>query len=168
MLGGLYVGLMSWKMPRLGPILATEGALLILLILVFSPLSFNYSYVWLMYPLTVALYFGTEATPRSAERRVMIGAVAGALGLLALSLVSARTAAGYGNSFWAAIVLFVALAWKLAVDPAVGSPIQQVAAFVTRPRRKRVVTALPVAEGSPARPSGPHRSPLGSRAESRK
>ena len=159
-LGGLYVGLMSWKMPRPGPILATEGALLILLILVFSPLSFNYSYVWLLYPLTVALYFGTEAAPRSAERRVMVGAVAGSLGLLALSLVSARTAAGYGNSFWAAIALFAALAWKLAVDPAVGSPVQQVAAWVARPGRKRLARAISTSAGSPARPSGPHRSPI--------
>ena len=164
-LGGLYVGLMSWRMPRPGPILATEGALLILLILVFSPLSFNYSYVWLMYPLTVALYFGTEAAPRSAERRIMIGAVAGSLGLLALSLVSARTAAGYGNSFWAAITLFVALAWKLAVDPSVGSPLQRVIAFLTRSKRVQPALTMPT---SSSRPSGPHRSPLGERSEARK
>ncbi len=62
-LGSLYVGLMPWRAPRTRPTAAIEGALLLLLILVFSPLSFNYFYVWLLYPLTVALYLGGEAPP---------------------------------------------------------------------------------------------------------
>ena len=35
---------------------AIEFALITLLIVMFSPLSFNYAYVWLIYPLTVALH----------------------------------------------------------------------------------------------------------------
>ncbi len=66
-LGTLYVALMPWRAPRTGPVAAIEGALLLLLILAFSPLSFNYFYVWLLYPLTVALYLGGEAPPRSTR-----------------------------------------------------------------------------------------------------
>ncbi len=163
-LGGLYAGLIPWRMPQRGPILATEGALLTLLILVFSPLSFNYSYVWLLYPLTVALYFGTEAPPRTRTRRVMLGAVTVSLALLALSLVSSRTAAGYGNSFFAALTLFGALSWKLAVDPAVGSPIQQILRFATKPKVRRTSRTMPT-PAQPARLSGPHRAPQSDRSE---
>ena len=131
-LGGLYVGLMPWRAPLTGPVAAIEGALLLLLILAFSPLSFNYFYVWLLYPLTVALYLGGEAPARSAERRIMVGSVAGSLGLLALSLVSTRVAAGYGNSLLAAALLFAALGSKLATDPAVDSPIRRCLGFVRR------------------------------------
>ena len=35
---------------------AIEFALVTLLIVMFSPLSFNYAYVWLIYPITVALH----------------------------------------------------------------------------------------------------------------
>ena len=45
---------------------AIEYALLILLILMFSPLSFNYFYVWLLYPLTLALHLGDGGAPGSA------------------------------------------------------------------------------------------------------
>ena len=165
-LGGIYASLIPWRAPRTGPVLATEGAMLTLLILAFSPLSFNYSFVWLMYPLTVALFFGTEAAPGSAERRVMIGAVAGSLGLLALSLVSTRAAAGYGNSFFAAMTLFAALAWKLAVDPTAQSPARQILTFLARPRARRAKLASVPTTDQPAQPSGPHRKPQGLRTES--
>ncbi len=160
LLGGLYVALMPWGGPRTRPVAAIEGALLILLILVFSPLSFNYFYVWLLYPLTVALHLGGEAPPRSLDRRIMIGSVAGSLGLLGLSLVSTRVAAGYGNSFCAAATLFAALAWKLAADPAVDSPLHRVAAWATRRRSPQPAGSLTVSLPRP------HRSPQGDRQAS--
>jgi Glycosyltransferase family 87 len=123
-LGGLYVGLMPRKANRNQVSSAIEYALLILLILMFSPLSFNYSFVWLLYPLTLALHLGLEAPARSACRRVLIGSVAGSIGLLGLSLVESRTAAGYGNSFFAAFALLVALGWRLGIEPGADSPIQ--------------------------------------------
>ena len=123
-LGGLYVGLMPSKAKRNQMTSAIEYAWLVLLILMFSPLSFNYFYVWLLYPLTLAIHLGLEAPKRSAGRRLLLGSVAVSLGLLALSLVSSRTAAGYGNSFFAGAVLLVSLGWRLAVEPDSGSPIQ--------------------------------------------
>ncbi len=123
-LGLLYIGLMPRKANRNRITSSLEYALLVLLILMFSPLSFNYFYVWLLYPLTLALHLGYEAPGRSAVRRVMLGSVVGSIGLLSLSLVESRTAAGYGNSFFAAVVLLVALGWRLGSEPGAESPIQ--------------------------------------------
>lgn len=153
LLGGLYVALMPWKEPGAGAASAIEGALLLLLILMFSPLSFNYSFVWLMYPLTVALHLGLESARGSAGRRALIGSVALALGSLALSTVSSRTAAGYGNSLLAAFALFAALGWRLAVEPGVGSPIQVAARRLARLRgRAADPTSFPPAPHSVAAP----------------
>jgi hypothetical protein len=123
-LGGLYVGLMPRKESRNQVSSAIEYALLILLILMFSPLSFNYFYVWLLYPLTLAMHLGLEAPSGSAGRRVLLGSVAASLGSLAFSLVSSRTAAGYGNSFFAGAILLAGLGWRLGVEPGADSPIQ--------------------------------------------
>jgi hypothetical protein len=123
-LGGAYVALMPRKANRNQVSSAIEYALLALLILMFSPLSFNYSFVWLLYPLTLALHLGLEASERSASRRVLIGSVVCSISLLGLSLVESRTAAGYGNSFFAAFVLLVALGWRLAIEPGADSPVQ--------------------------------------------
>ncbi len=129
LLGGLYVALMPPKANRNRASSSIEYGLLVLLILMFSPLSFNYSFVWLLYPLTLAMHLGLEAPVRSAGRRILLGSVASSLGLLALPLVSTRTAAGYGNSFFAAAVLLVSLGWRLGVEPGAGSPIQVGARF---------------------------------------
>ena len=135
LLGGLFVALMPWKRPEgeaVGPAASIEVALLLLLILMFSPLSFNYFYVWLLYPMTVALHLGLRSPRGSLGRRVLVGSVAGSIGSLALSIVSSRTAAGYGNSFMAAAILFAALGWRLAVEPGLGSPVQLVGALIRR------------------------------------
>ncbi len=160
LLGGSYVALMPWKAPRAGPPAAIEGAMLLLLILMFSPLSFNYAFVWLLYPLTVALHLGLAAPAGSAGRRVLVGSVAGSLASLGLSIVSARTAAGYGNSFVAAAILLVALGWRLAVEPGLDSPAQVGARLAARAwararRRGRdsippVYPSLPAPHGSKA------------------
>ncbi len=152
-LGGLYVGLMPWKATRTGTAASIESALLILLILIFSPLSFNYAFVWLLYPLTVALHLGQEAPRGSAARRILLGSVAGALGSLGLSMISRREAAGYGNSFWAAALLIAALGWRLAVEPDLGSPIQRAGRLLGGPwagRRARAAEPASVRGPLPA------------------
>ncbi len=131
-LGLAYIGLMPKKSNRNRVSSSIEYALLILLILMFSPLSFNYFYVWLLYPLTLALHLGMESPARSSRRRVLIGSVVVSIGLLGLSLVESRTAAGYGNSFFAAVALLVALGWRLGVEPGADSPIQQALRMVRR------------------------------------
>jgi Glycosyltransferase family 87 len=123
-LGGLYVGLMPRKGRRTGTTASIEYALLVLLILMFSPLSFNYAFVWLIYPLTVAMHLGQESPRGSAGRVILPGSVAATIVLLGLSMISQRVVAGYGNSFWSAAILLAALGWRLAVEPETGSPIQ--------------------------------------------
>jgi hypothetical protein len=141
--GLLYIGLMPRKANRNRVSSSIEYALLILLILMFSPLSFNYFYVWLLYPMTLALHLGMEAPGRSAARRLLIGSVVGSISLLGLSLVESRTAAGYGNSFFAAVVLLVALGWRLGVEPGAESPIQLGLSWVARRLGRPVATPLP-------------------------
>jgi hypothetical protein len=150
-LGGLYVGLMPRKENRNRTSSSIEYALLVLLILMFSPLSFNYFYVWLLYPLTLAIHLGLEAPERSAMRRFLLGSVASSLGLLALSVVSSRTAAGYGNSFFAGAVLLVSLGWRLGVEPGAGSPIQ-----VGGRLARRGIDRLRGRGPAPAAPPAPH------------
>jgi hypothetical protein len=158
-LGILYVGLMPRKANRNQTSSAIEYALLALLILIFSPLSFNYSYVWLLYPLTLALHLGLEARQGSFARRLLIGSVVGALASLSLSLVSSRTAAGYGNSFFAAAMLMAGLGWRLGVEPGADSPIQLATRFARRqldriPGRKPAPVPVPALD--PVSMPAPH------------
>jgi hypothetical protein len=151
-LGGLYVAVMPWRRREDGPTAAIEWAMLVLLILMFSPLSFNYFYVWLLYPLTLALHLGMEAPRRSAGRAVLIGSVATSLGLLALSIPFRREAAAYGNSFFAAFILLVALGWRMAIEPT-DAPIRVLPRLIlARLRRSRPAPPAPhMAPGRPAR-----------------
>ena len=158
-LGGLYVGLMPGGANRNRASSAIEYALLTLLILMFSPLSFNYFYVWLLYPLTLALHLGLEAPRGSAGRRVLLGSVAGSLGSLAFSLVSSRTAAGYGNSFFAGAILLAGLGWRLGVEPGAGSPIQVGARVVGRACRRLLGRRPAVLAPGPASIPAPHSKP---------
>jgi hypothetical protein len=92
-----------------------EYAMLLLLILIFTPLSFTYFYVWLLYPLMVAWNILITAPRPSRERNVTLGWLAACLFLLSFMLpvpgfdqLEAR-----GNTFWACILLLVGLGWKL-------------------------------------------------------
>jgi hypothetical protein len=88
---------------------AIEQAMVTVLILQLAPLSFNYSYVWLMYPLTVLLYLTYSAPKGSAMRRAGLGTVVASVLLLALALAWRRTAQAYGNVFFSGLVVLVGL-----------------------------------------------------------
>ena len=71
---------------------ALEFALVTLLIVMFSPLSFNYAYVWLIYPLTVALH-GVQTDPaRGPWRKVELAWIVAVFSIpsLAVFMPSAR------------------------------------------------------------------------------
>ena len=87
---------------------AIEFALLLLLMLMVTPLSFGYFYSWLMLPLAVI------------TQRVLIGKGSSilwwtlpALALLAIGLAFSRRAQLYGNTFFAILLLFVGLSIEL-------------------------------------------------------
>jgi hypothetical protein len=109
-LGLFYLASMPWRRPgpddvRVG---SAETAMLLLLILAFSPFAFNYFYVWLIYPLTVLFARLLDAAAGPAERRTLRLGLLAALGLYALSAVSLRTSQAYGNLL-AVDLLLVAL-----------------------------------------------------------
>jgi hypothetical protein len=92
---------------------AIEFALLLLLMLVFTPLSFGYLFAWLLYPLTVVVQ---RLVAGSGSRPVLIGCAAVAIALLALSIPFRVMAQTYGNALFATLLLFAGLAielWRL-------------------------------------------------------
>ena len=99
-------------MPRRGLIVpetfAIEAALLLLLVLLFTPLVFGYMFAWLLFPLTVMVH---RLMHHPSRGLVISGALA--LLLLALTIPFQRMAQAYGNTFFATLILFVALALEL-------------------------------------------------------
>jgi hypothetical protein len=94
---------------------ALEHAMLLLLILMFTPLAFTYFFVWLLYPMVVALHLALAAPPRSPQRiRGWVWFWA-SITLLALTLpLSAlRPLQAAGSTLLACLLLFVGMGWKL-------------------------------------------------------
>ena len=108
-----FMASMPRRGQRTGQTDAIESAMLLLLILIFSPLSFNYFYVWLLYPLTVALHLVLSAPGRSSERVVLISWLAVIVFLLALAIPFLRGAQAYGNLFFANLLLLIGLGWGM-------------------------------------------------------
>jgi hypothetical protein len=80
---------------------ALEFALVTLLTVIFSPLSFNYAYVWLLYPTTLALHRVRErpadAPPR--WRRLKVVWISAVLLIPALAIPMPQVAQACGNLF---------------------------------------------------------------------
>ena len=90
-----------------------EWAMMMLLICMTAPLSFNYSYVWMLYPLGVATGLVLEADPGSSARRRLIAWTAASLLVQALALPMRRTAQAYGSTFFSALILLLGLGLTL-------------------------------------------------------
>jgi glycosyl transferase family 87 len=88
---------------------AIEFALLLLLMLMFTPLSFGYLFVWLFYPLTVVV----QRLLIGSGSRALLGCGLAAVVLLALSIPFRVMAQTYGNALFATLLLFVGLAMEL-------------------------------------------------------
>jgi len=107
-LGLLFIAVMPQPGMRNGESNPIEFALLLLLILMVTPLSFGYFYSWLMLPFAVV------------TQRVLTGKHLGvlwwslpALTLLGLGLIFPRGAQLYGNTFFATLLLFIGLSIEL-------------------------------------------------------
>jgi hypothetical protein len=107
-LGILFIGAIPRRSMRTAESDAIEFALLLLLMLMLTPLSFGYFYSWLMLPFAVI------------TQRVVAGRVSAvlwwtlpALALLALGLAFPRDAQLYGNTFFATLLLFIGLSIEL-------------------------------------------------------
>jgi hypothetical protein len=122
---------------------ALEFALATLLTVIFSPLSFNYAYVWLMYPTALALHrvLGDPSDASARPPRRMALAWLAAVLLIPVSAVAwPKESQACGNLFVPAVLLVFGLGAMLRAE---GRP--------TRP-----------AEGSPAH--APHRESRGTQA----
>ena len=93
---------------------ALEHAMLLLLILIFTPLAFTYFFVWLLYPVVVALHL-VAAAPGSPQRIRHWVWFWACITLLAFTLpISAfRPIQAAGSTLWACLLLIFGLGWKL-------------------------------------------------------
>jgi hypothetical protein len=93
---------------------AIEFAMVTTLIVMFSPLSFNYAFVWLIYPMTVALHEALEHPATDPRRRMLDRAGLAAILLGPATAVAFPLAAqAYGNLFVPATLLVLTLGAKL-------------------------------------------------------
>jgi hypothetical protein len=106
--GVLFVAAMPRRGMRTAESDAIEFALLLLLMLMITPLSFGYFYSWLMLPFAVI-------TQRALVERVssILWWCVPALALLVAGIPFARDAQLYGNTFFATLLLFVGLLIQL-------------------------------------------------------
>ena len=107
-LGVVFMAAMPQRATRSAESDAIEFALLLLLILMVTPLSFGYFYSWLMLPFAVV----TQHVFARKGSAVLWWSLP-ALVLLALGLAFPRGAQLYGNTFFATLLLFVGLAVEL-------------------------------------------------------
>jgi len=107
-LGMLFIAAMPRRDMRTADSDAIEFALLLLLMLIVTPLSFGYFYSWLMLPFAVI-------TQRVLVKKVssILWWCVPALALLAVGLIFPRGAQLYGNTFFASLLLFIGLSIEL-------------------------------------------------------
>jgi hypothetical protein len=107
-LGTMFIAVMPQRGMRTPESDAIEFALLLLLMLMITPLSFGYFFCWLMLPFAVM-------TQRvlAGKGSAMLWSGLPALVLLALGLIFPRGAQLYGNTFFATLLLFIGLSIDL-------------------------------------------------------
>jgi hypothetical protein len=107
-LGSVFVAVMPQRALRTAESDAIEFALLLLLMLMITPLSFGYFYCWLMLPFAIA----TQQVLAGKDSAILWWGLP-ALALLAPGLVLPRGAQLYGNTFFATLLLFIGLSIEL-------------------------------------------------------
>jgi len=88
---------------------ALEFALVTLLTVMFSPLSFNYAYVWLIYPTTLALHLVISEPKGAPRHRLKVGWITTVVLIPALAVPMPLLAQAYGNLFVPALLLVFGL-----------------------------------------------------------
>jgi hypothetical protein len=107
-LGIVFIAVMPQRGMRTAESDAIEFALLLLLMLMITPLSFGYFFCWLMLPFAVL----TQRVLARESSTILWWSVP-ALALLALGLIFPCGAQLYGNTFFATLLLFIGLSIEL-------------------------------------------------------
>jgi hypothetical protein len=105
-LGIILLAVMPPRNRRTAETDPTEFALLLLMILMLTPLSYSYLFSWLLLPFAVI-------TQRTLNRKAIPWWALAALAVFLLALPSPRIAQAYGNFFFGALILFVGLSIDL-------------------------------------------------------
>jgi hypothetical protein len=134
-----FIAVMPLRRRRTGETDALEFALVTLLTVVFSPLSFNYAYVWLLYPTTLALHRILSEPADAPRHRLKVAWLAAVLLIPALAIRKPQVAQACGNLFVPALLLFFGLGAMLRVA---GRGIAA-SAVPPAPHRGRDAIALP-------------------------
>jgi hypothetical protein len=88
---------------------AIEYAIVILLTVMFSPLSFNYAYVWLIYPTTLGLHLVLSEPADAPGHRLKMAWIAAVILIPASAIPFPMFAQAYGNLFVPALLLLFGL-----------------------------------------------------------
>ena len=107
-LGLLFIAVMPQRQMRTTESDAIEFALLLLMVLMLTPLAFGYLFSWLMLPFAVV----TQRVLTGKSSAVLWWSVS-VLAVLALAIPFPRAAQMYGNTFFAALLLFIGLSIEL-------------------------------------------------------
>ena len=109
LLGVAFIAVMPASGRRTHETDAIEFALVLLLMLMFTPLSFGYLFVWLLYPVTVVV----QRLLTGSGSRTLLWCGLAAIVLLALSIPFRVIAQTYGSALFATLLLFVGLSMEL-------------------------------------------------------
>jgi hypothetical protein len=88
---------------------ALEFALVTLLTVMFSPLSFNYAYVWLIYPTTLGLHLVISEPAGAPRHRLKVAWITAVFVIPAFAVAMPLLAQAYGNLFVPALLLVFGL-----------------------------------------------------------
>ena len=108
-LGSVFVAVMPQRALRTAESDAIEFALLLLLMLMITPLSFGYFFCWLMLPFAIA----TQRVLAGKGSAILWWGLL-ALTLLALGLIFPHGSQLYGNTFFATLLLFIGFSIELS------------------------------------------------------
>ncbi len=104
-----------------------EAGMLLILIIIFSPLSFTYNNSWLMLPIASVLYFVLVVARTKRERATASLWLGLCLLLMAVGLPipALRLLRDAGNTFWADLVILAELAWLIVLSRRAGVEVPE-------------------------------------------
>ncbi len=110
-----YILLTSVRAQRNRQTDVIEAAMILPLVLVFTPLSFSYNWVFLILPITLIGEFILRPTTATRDRVIAGGWLLACVLIFALTLPvpGFRVPRAMGNMFWACLLVFAELGWIL-------------------------------------------------------